>query len=75
MKYDIVQSRSGDYMGPLMCCCPIHQHDQCSIPHIKRTELRGQIDYQLDVVRYNGPKKPEMQIQFKKKIINILQSL
>ena len=72
MKYDIVHSRSGDYMGHLMCCCPIHQHDQCSI---KQTELRGQIDYQLDVVRYNGPKKPEMQIRFEKKVINILQSL
>ena len=23
MKYDIVQSRSGDYMGPLICCCPV----------------------------------------------------
>ena len=28
--------------------------------------MGGQIDYQLDIVRYSGPKKLEMPIQFKK---------
>ena len=33
------------------------QHQEHNIPHLKKTEMTKEIDYQLDIVRYCGPKK------------------
>ena len=37
-----------------------------SIPRLKKSEMTQEIDYQLDITRYNGPKKPNIPLQFVK---------
>ncbi len=43
------------------------QHKEHSIPRLKKAEMTKEIDYQLDIIRYSGPKKPKVPSQFLKK--------
>jgi len=46
-----------------------------SIPRLQKTEMSKEIDYQLDIIRYNGPKKPKFPPQFLKKQVPLLKML
>lgn len=50
------------------------QNDR-EIPRLKKTEMSSQIDYELDIMRYNGPKKPEMPLQYQKRQVLPLRVL
>ena len=51
------------------------QHQEHNIPRLKKTEMTKEIDYQLDIVRYSGPKKPKFPPQFLKKHVPLLKTL
>ena len=42
------------------------QQQEHSIPRLKKTDMTKEIDYQLDIVRYSGPKKPKIPPQLLK---------
>ena len=50
-------------------------YQEHSIPRLKKTEMSKEIDYQLDIIRYNGPKKPKFPPQFLKKQVPSLKIL
>lgn len=52
----------------------IHHQEQ-SIQRLKKTEMSQHIEYELDIVRYNGPKKPNFPSQFVKREIPTLRLL
>jgi len=63
-------------LAVLMTQPDIHkQQGQEIIPRLKKTDMKEQIDYDLDILRYNGPKKPEMPPQFIKKQVPSLRLL
>ena len=43
-----------------------------SIPRLKKPEMTQEIQYQLDNVRYNGPKKPKCPPQFLERHVSSL---
>ena len=51
------------------------QHQEHNIPRLKKTEMTKEIDYQLDIVGYSGPKKPKFPPQFLKKHVPLLKTL
>ena len=50
-------------------------YQEHSIPWLKKTEMSIEIDYQLDIVRYNGHKKPKFPPQILKKQVPSLRIL
>ena len=51
------------------------QHQEHSIPRLTKAEMTKEIDYQLEIVRYSGPKKPKVPAQFLKKKVLPLKVL
>ena len=49
-----------------------HVHE---IPRLKKIEMSKQIEYELDIMRYNGPKKLEMPTQYLKRQVPPLRIL